>query len=765
MGRDEFALFDLIGDELEERAWVDTTRPLRFEAAQVRKGVFAGVPCELPRLTGKPLVLDFETEADEGWEDLIEAPLDALIGKIRLIQICDGQTIWLIDCHHTPGWQDWLAEILVMAEYVVAHNARFEAKYCRVALGRRSIHWRCTHIASVLLEYVERHDLATVLHKWLGVTVIKEQQTSDWSVEQLTEAQVRYAVTDVAYLGALYDRLYEALRRKGMLELYLELECAIIPALAEIELTGMPINLDYTHDLMARMSIEVARLEADIHHQFCEAYRAYGDPAAVRALLVSGWISEGTLLPHPEYLEDSQVLLTSPAHVLQILVSLGAELTNTDKDALAAAAPHTIVKIDGEEVNLAKKFLRWREQAKLLEFVKKVSQLYPDHPSLVKGKTAYLHPKTGRVHTEFRNLATGRLGSTSGSDSDEGERDAFGKTSGVKKNRPWLMNLQQFPRLADVRSCFGFEDYTGDSLYCHELLGPDGWHPGQAKDDPPGKTYPWTGGRNVSYHDDEEWVILGADYSALEAYIAAHLSGDPNLIAAVQGDFHTRNAVVCYRIDEAEVDKLKHRQPVKNVAYCKFYGGGAAKVAQTANQTFIQQGVDERITLDQAQELCQRFDQEYPLLPLYMKRVVDYATAMGNTLGETMPTKLGRKRFLKPEVAARKTVGGTDTLETKAMNQPMQATNADIIKTAIKLVWERIILPAEAQGLPIEFGTPVHDELLLFCPRRYAKLFGGQLKVVMEEAAITILSDDDGIPTFPNLTVTPSFGPSWGHVH
>ena len=49
----------------------------------------------------------------------------------------------------------------------------------------------------------------------LNVDLSKQQQSSDWGAETLTEEQLRYAASDVLHLHALRSRLDAMLAREG----------------------------------------------------------------------------------------------------------------------------------------------------------------------------------------------------------------------------------------------------------------------------------------------------------------------------------------------------------------------------------------------------------------------------------------------------------------------------------------------------------------------------------------------------------------------
>lgn len=73
----------------------------------------------------------------------------------------------------------------------------------------------CTKIASKLIRtYTDRHGLKDLVSELLGVTLDKQSQSSDWGAHELTEAQIKYAASDVLYLHALREKLDAMLERE-----------------------------------------------------------------------------------------------------------------------------------------------------------------------------------------------------------------------------------------------------------------------------------------------------------------------------------------------------------------------------------------------------------------------------------------------------------------------------------------------------------------------------------------------------------------------
>lgn len=96
------------------------------------------------------------------------------------------------------------------------HFARFDLASIRAYLGVMAAPVYCTKTASRLIRtYTDRHGLKELVRELLGVEISKQQQSSDWGGEILSDAQKEYAATDVRYLHAMKEILDVRLAREG----------------------------------------------------------------------------------------------------------------------------------------------------------------------------------------------------------------------------------------------------------------------------------------------------------------------------------------------------------------------------------------------------------------------------------------------------------------------------------------------------------------------------------------------------------------------
>jgi ribonuclease D len=85
--------------------------------------------------------------------------------------------------------------------------------------------------------YTDRHGLKDCVKELLGRDISKEQQSSDWGAENLTDAQLSYAASDVLHLHALKARLDEILSREGRAEIA-QACFDFLPSRAALDLAG-----------------------------------------------------------------------------------------------------------------------------------------------------------------------------------------------------------------------------------------------------------------------------------------------------------------------------------------------------------------------------------------------------------------------------------------------------------------------------------------------------------------------------------------------
>ena len=158
-------------------------------------------------------------------------------GTADVIQIAPGQV-------EAPNLVAMLADPSIMKLF---HFGRFDIAVLKHRFGVLAGPVWCTKIASRLTRtYTDRHGLKEIARELLGVDLSKQQQSSDWAAETLTDAQLAYAASDVLYLHGLKAKFEVNLAREGRTEV--AKACFdFLPTRAELDLLGWPETDIFSH--------------------------------------------------------------------------------------------------------------------------------------------------------------------------------------------------------------------------------------------------------------------------------------------------------------------------------------------------------------------------------------------------------------------------------------------------------------------------------------------------------------------------------------
>ena len=163
--------------------------------------------------------------------------LSAGDGSADVVQIAAGQT-------RAPNIERLLADPKITKLF---HFGRFDIAVLFKAFGVLAGPVYCTKIASKLARtYTDRHGLKDLTRELLGVEISKQQQSSDWGSDILSDAQLAYAASDVLHLHALRTRLDAMLRREGRFEIA-QACFDFLPERARLDLMGWADTDIFSH--------------------------------------------------------------------------------------------------------------------------------------------------------------------------------------------------------------------------------------------------------------------------------------------------------------------------------------------------------------------------------------------------------------------------------------------------------------------------------------------------------------------------------------
>ena len=156
---------------------------------------------------GPVVAIDTETLGlSVGRDRLCVVQLSRGDGSADVVQIARNQT-------RAPNLERMLGDPNVLKLF---HFGRFDMATLCHAFGVMPAPVYCTKIASKIARtYTDRHGLKDLTRELIGVEISKQQQSSDWGANALSEAQLAYAASDVLYLHALREKLDAMLAREG----------------------------------------------------------------------------------------------------------------------------------------------------------------------------------------------------------------------------------------------------------------------------------------------------------------------------------------------------------------------------------------------------------------------------------------------------------------------------------------------------------------------------------------------------------------------
>ncbi len=180
---------------------------------------------------GSEVAIDTETMGlVNGRDRLCLVQLSSGDGSADIVQIRKGQT-------SSPNLQKLLTDEKITK---IFHFARFDMAILSSHFGDFRGPVYCTKIASKLARtYTDRHGLKDLAKELLNIDLSKQQQSSDWGQEKLSNSQINYAASDVLYLHDIKRHLNIMLKREGRLELAHKL-FEFLPTRVELDLAGWP---------------------------------------------------------------------------------------------------------------------------------------------------------------------------------------------------------------------------------------------------------------------------------------------------------------------------------------------------------------------------------------------------------------------------------------------------------------------------------------------------------------------------------------------
>lgn len=156
----------------------------------------------------------------------------------------------------------------------IIHNAKFELKFLMYELGiydfgpifdtmiaesviskGNSVYYKDPNYVSVGLDAVAK--------RRLGVRLPKDEQASDWYLNELSESQIAYAARDSIVVIPIFQNQCDRLREQSQIRVA-ELEFDCTPALATMEINGMYLDEDRWMQICDKTQIELDQTKKEL---------------------------------------------------------------------------------------------------------------------------------------------------------------------------------------------------------------------------------------------------------------------------------------------------------------------------------------------------------------------------------------------------------------------------------------------------------------------------------------------------------------------
>ncbi|WP_295961663.1 hypothetical protein [uncultured Xanthomonas sp.] len=151
--------------------------------------------------------------------DIETSGLNFRVDKIGLIQVFDGNIVYIVRPPFSAAGR--LAGLIEDASIKkIFHHAMFDLRFIcsNFVVSPKNI--SCTKIAAKIVDRnIEKHSLYLLLNKYLGISLDKRLQVSDWLSGDFSQAQIEYAARDTIHLRNLLCKIMESASQKDILDI------------------------------------------------------------------------------------------------------------------------------------------------------------------------------------------------------------------------------------------------------------------------------------------------------------------------------------------------------------------------------------------------------------------------------------------------------------------------------------------------------------------------------------------------------------------
>ena len=620
---------------------------------------------------------------------------DARLCKLLLIQFGDTEreNQIVVDC--TTISPLWYKEVLE-GKYLIGQNLKFDLKFLyNYGIIPRKIY--DTMIVEQLLHLgwpaaEIKYSLADIAFRRLGEYIDKSIR-GQINYRGLDEAVIRYAAKDVEPLYDIMKLQVEECKQKDCL-IGAKLECDAVPSIAYMEWCGIKLDADKWKAKMAndKKLLEESKQKLD---EFVTSNPSYSKYTYVNR---QGDLFEGfDLTPKCLINWDSPKQVIEFAKILGFNTAIQDKETGEDKDSVLEKHLMAQKGINDKFLEL---YFGYKEHAKVCS-------------TYGQGHLNMINPKTGRIHTTFKQLGASSGRMSCGSQQPNTD---LAKELGIPASQCTYCNLQQLPANEETRSAF---------------VAPKGYK------------------------------FVSADFSGEESRLGADIYQDEEFLKEFRersGDTHSMFAWTVFRkeceecgckgVEDVATKAKQWRKKVKSVEFAYMFGSAAHTLSQAANcsEEQAQQYIDKmNATFKGLNSFALRGSREvrskgYVLICKYTGHKMywwDHKEWLERQRSFTQDFWADYKAHHKGTgdavaIMVRKHFQAAGKYDRMARNSPTQGTGAIILKDSLTSLFNWIVDNGYF-GI-IHICVVVHDEINCDYPEEISE-FPNILSSIMEESA------------------------------
>lgn len=416
-----------------------------------------------------------------------------------------GRNQIVIDCSTVPITK---YKHILEEKRIIGHNLKFDLEF----LYNHGIIPRKVYDTMIVEQFIYlgyppypkpggiSYSLAAVAARHLGIDIDKSVR-GEIIWRGLDTEVITYAANDVKYLARIADKQCEILKNRTNALIGADLENNFVPVMAYLEWCGIKLDVDKWHEKMKQDKINLAEAKERLDQLLIEREPFHPLFKSFIHVNAQGDLFEGfDLTPHVTVNWDSSLQVIKVMKELGFDTAIQDKDTGEDKDSVLEKQLKSQVGIDDK---FLKAYFDYKEHSKVCSTY---GQSYIDA----------INPKTGRIHTAFK-----QLGASSGRMACGSKQNNTDLAKANKVSFAGYPQLQNLPANEATRSAFVSEK---GNLFC------------------------------------------SCDYSALESRLGADIYNEPSMLNEFlygSGDMHSLCAKMVFHeeLKDIEVRDIKQLRP------------------------------------------------------------------------------------------------------------------------------------------------------------------------------------------------------------